>query len=336
MKYYYQVEGYLRNNIGDVLQGMVAKAFLPKEATVVDREALADVDSSDEALLLANGWYMHTFEKFPPPENISPIYVSVHIAHSQILKEAKTRIHFKKHAPIGCRDKKTEMLFLGWGIPAYYSGCLTITALKRAEINNTGKGEVLLVDNIDHPVPDFVKSKLETLLKTSFISVSHNPPDLHGTIEEYDERSEAYMNSLLERYCKAALVITTKIHCALPCLGMGANVMMIHPNPFDPRLATVREFIEVLSYKDVMAAKELIKPLVDLKALNQRKEFLSRIVTESVAIGKNIMSFPDNDELKKIRRKSIWRAIFYRFGIKSILTLGLANDQMKRVYGYAS
>src|SRR5690554_4090588 len=119
MKYYYQVEGFLRNNIGDVLQGMVAKAFLPPSALVADREALAEIDNSEPGLLLANGWYMHNSEKFPPPVNITPIYISVHIAQSRLLADERVREHFKQHAPIGCRDEKTLKLFLGWGISAY-------------------------------------------------------------------------------------------------------------------------------------------------------------------------------------------------------------------------
>ncbi|HEX8461279.1 MAG TPA: polysaccharide pyruvyl transferase family protein, partial [Segetibacter sp.] len=175
MKFYYQIEGALRNNIGDVLQGMVAKAFLPDNATVVDREALADMDPNGASVLLANGWYMHSFEKFPPPANVNPIYVSVHMAQSQLLADSNVRKHFKKHSPIGCRDEKTLKLFLGWGIPAYYSGCLTITAKQRAPINTSLEGEVLLVDNIDHPIPDDVKIKLEKLLGKSFTRVSHDP-----------------------------------------------------------------------------------------------------------------------------------------------------------------
>lgn len=336
MKYYYQIEGDLRNNIGDVLQGMVAKAFLPDNALVVDREALGDIDESESALLIANGWYMHSFDKFPPPNNVNPIYLSVHIAQSQLLTNKKVRDHFKKHAPIGCRDEKTLKLFLGWGIPAYYSSCLTTTTSKRAEINKSGMGEVLLVDNVDHPIPDEVKSKLESLLGTAMVRVSHDPPDVSGTIEEYMQHSETHMNYLLERYCKAALVVTTKIHCALPCLGMGANVMLVHPNPSDPRLATVAEFINILSYKDVLSAEKIIRPKVNQEALNNRKDFLSTIINRSLAIGNNIMKFPDSREFKKINRKSIIMARMYRIAIKTFLTFRIANGQMKKVYGTAS
>jgi hypothetical protein len=332
MKYYYQVEGDLRNNIGDVLQGMVAKAFLPKDAAVVDREALADLDKTEPGFLIANGWYMHSFDKFPPPANIKPLYVSVHVAQSQLLASAKVREHFKQNSPIGCRDDKTLKLFLGWGIPAYNSSCLTITSKARAEINNTGKGEVLLVDNVDHPIPEKIKAKLEKLLGTTFTRVSHDPPDVTGSIEEYAEVSEKHMGELLARYCKAALVVTTKIHCALPCLGMGANVMLVHPDPTDPRLATVAEFMDIISYKDVEAANEIIRPAIRKPVLDARKEFLSQVASASVLKGENVIKSPGTLQYKIIKYKSILMAKAYRLGIKTFLNFGLATAQMKKVY----
>ncbi|WP_158824912.1 polysaccharide pyruvyl transferase family protein [Mucilaginibacter lacusdianchii] len=334
MKYYYQVEGGIRNNIGDVLQGIVAKAFLPpNNAHVADREALADIDKSEEALLIANGWYMHSYEKFPPPPNVKPVYVSMHIAKSSLLSSKKVRDHFKQHAPIGCRDQKTLKLFLGWGIPAYYSGCLTTTTRQRAPINNTGTGEVLLVDNIDHQVPQNVVDKLEQLLGTKLVRISHDPEDTSGNIEEYSARCEKHMDYLLERYCKARLIITTKIHCALPCLGMGANVMLIHPHPSEKRLAPVAELAHITSYEEVLSATELVKPPVKTEALKARQEFLSNICRGSVAKGYNVMQNPDSEEFKKVKRDSIRQAKLYGMAVSGMLKLGLANDTMKKVYG---
>jgi len=330
MKYYYQVEGDLRNNIGDVLQGMVAKAFLPADAAVADREDLASLDKNEPGYLVANGWYMHAFDKFPPPPSVTPLYVSVHIANSGLLQRKEVRDHFKNNGPIGCRDHKTLKLFLGWGIPAYYSGCLTVTSNKRAEINTSGKGECLLVDNIDHPVPDDVKVKLETLLGETLTRVSHDPPDTTGTLEEYDKKGEAHMEMLLERYCKARLVITTKIHCALPCLGMGANVLIIHPNPSDPRLDTIREFINVISYDQIKDMTSVELPQVNKEALNNRRNFLSTLVNKGVKSFKNPI---DNDpEYSAIKRNSVFKAIFYRQAVKAMLIFS-KSEQVKRVYG---
>jgi len=331
MKYYYQVEGDLRNNIGDVLQGMVAKAFLPADAIVADREDLASLDTAQPGYLVANGWYMHAFDKFPPPANITPLYISVHVANAGLLKREEVREHFKKNGPIGCRDHKTLKLFLGWGIPAYYSGCLTVTSDARAEINTTGVGECLLVDNIDHPIPDNVKEKLESLLGETLVRVSHDPPDTSGSLEEYDKKGTAHMEMLLERYCKARMVITTKIHCALPCLGMGANVLIIHPNPSDPRLDTIREFINVISYNEIKQMDTIKLPEVNKEALKNRRNFLSEVVNKGLKSNSNpVSTLP---EYSAIKSEGIRKAKLYRLAVKAMLLLGIKKEQVQRVYG---
>jgi len=333
MNYYYQTEGTLRGNLGDTLQGMAAKAFLPENAIVVDRENLSNIDAKEDGVFIANGWYMHNWNNFPPPQNIYPIYASVHIADSAMLLEKRIREHFKKYAPIGCRDKKTLHLFLGWGVPAYYSSCLTITTKQRTVINKSNTGEYLLVDNSDHPIPANVQDKLEKLTGQKLIKISHNPIGKDLTFDEFAKKSEEIMEQNLERYCKAACVITTKIHCALPCLGMGAKVILIHPNPKEFRLETARNFIEIYSYDDVLKMDKLIFSKINTKKLQKYQKFLSGIVEESVEKGYNIVSQSNKINYKFIRIKSNILAILQKFSIKMLYAFGIRKQQLKRVYG---
>lgn len=332
MKYYYQIEGLLRNNIGDVLQGIVAKSLLPPGASVADREALADMNSLEPAFLLANGWYMHNFEKFPPPDNVRPLYISVHLAKSKLLTNPEIRAHFLKHSPIGCRDKKTLNLFLGWGIPAYYSGCLTLTAEKTNEPDGAGCGEILLVDNIDHPIPRAVHEKLEKILGSPMVRVSHDPPYSQGNLEDYFIKAEQYMMELLSSYSKAGLVVTTKIHCALPCLGMGTPVVLIHPDPNDPRLASVGEFMKIYSYQEILNSAKLIIPAVNQDAIDRRKFFLKELVEKSISINGNIIRFPNSLKFKIIKTRSVLTSKLYWMVIRLLITFGLADKRMKRCY----
>lgn len=332
MKYYYQIEGYVRNNIGDTLQGLAAKAFLPANAEATDRECLSEMDSKTPSLLLANGWYMHRWDKFPPPENVKPVYTSVHVARTQILAEKPIFEHFKKNAPIGCRDKKTLLYFLGWGIPAYYSSCLTITTQPRAEINRTGKGEYILVDNMDHVVPDDVLAKLEQLYGHKFIRISHDPVESEMPFSEYVQSTEERMNTLLKRYCEAALVVTTKIHCALPCLGMGANVLLIHPDPNDFRLDTVKKYMKIYSYDDVMAMDKVPTVKIDKKRLLKFQRFLSSIAARSADKGYNILQKPDSMRLKYVKLKSIVMAKVIRLSMTVLFKLGVNKKEIGRVF----
>lgn len=321
MKYYFQIEGKRRDNIGDVLQGMVAKPFLPEDSLVADRETLGSLPGNENAFLVGNGWYMHSFDDFPPPVNVTPLYISVHIANEKLLNKSGVKEHFKKHAPIGCRDVNTMKLLLSWQIPAYYSGCLTTTCQRRTSNENNKEGEALLVDNMHHPVPEEIKKKLETLLERPLIRISHDPPNITGTLENYFEDTEKHMNHLLEKYCKASLVVTTKIHCALPCLAMGANVLLIHPNPDHPRLNPVKEFMEIISYEQILATTQYNEPRINSKKLRERQAFLKLILEKSIQQQKNILSQPDTFELKLIKLKSCLMAQIYPFKrkLKSIL-----------------
>jgi len=332
MKYYFQIEGYVRNNIGDTLQGLAAKAFLPDNAEPADREALSELDKKTPAVLIANGWYMHRWDKFPPPEIVKPIYTSVHIARTQMLAEKKILDHFKTNAPIGCRDQKSLLYFLGWGVPAYYSSCLTITTQPRAEINTTGEGEFILVDNMDHVVPDDVLNKLEELFGHKFIRISHDSISSNMPFEEYANETTDRMNSLLKRYCKAALVVTTKIHCALPCLGMRANVMLIHPDPKDFRLDTVKRYMKIYSYDEVLEMNTIPTVKVNKKRLKKYRAFLSGIVSQSVESGYNILSRPKSLEHKYLRLKSIIMAKTFRLAVIVLFKLGISKKEIGRIF----
>lgn len=332
MKYFYIVEGTVRNNIGDVLQGMSAAQFLDEDAMAVDREKLSCMDKEYPGFLLATGWFMHDYTFFPPPPNITPFYISIHVANSDFLRHSHIREHFRKYGPVGCRDNKTMLLFLGWGIPAYYSGCLTITTTGRITINKDHKGAVLMVDNIDHPVPEEVLEKIEQLLQKKIERVSHDPNDVSLPFEDYVRSSTARMQSLLNHYCDSYLVITTKIHCALPCLGMGANVVLIHPNPSDPRLQTVRQFMEIISYNELLKSDTFKQPKKKAKTLLKQRLFITNLVLQAVKNQNNPICNPDNFYHWYIKIYSIISAFMFRIIILFLLKTGLANTQVKRVF----
>ena len=71
MNHYYLAEGTKRNNLGDIIQGMSAMAFLNDNAICIDREKL-DVFQGEAGILIANGWFMHNYSTFPPAKNLIP------------------------------------------------------------------------------------------------------------------------------------------------------------------------------------------------------------------------------------------------------------------------
>lgn len=330
MKYHYLVEGLRRNNVGDVLQGMVARQFLPATATAADREAMKSLPADEPAVLVANGWYLHNRASFPPPDCVTPIYVSVHIDHPALLRREAAREHFRRHAPIGCRDRKTLWLLRGWGIPAYYSSCLTLTARELVPQAVEPSGELLLVDGVDHPVPEPILRRLEAQFGGRFTRISHDPPETGGDFQEYSARTEAHVARLLTRYKAARLIVTTKIHCALPSLSLGAPVMLVHPTPQDRRLDPVRELLRIWSFAELLAAPQIELPTVDAAKLEARRTRVRKIVRESVAAGGNVVRRSSAPEFRRLRAEAVLMAGLARAAVRLARRLPLLGKRLSR------
>jgi hypothetical protein len=331
VKFYYQIEGLKRNNLGDVIQGIAAEQFLPENSNYVDREMLSSL-VDEPGFLIGNGWFQHEFENFPPPPNIKPFYISVHIAKSDFIKIKRVREHFKANAPIGCRDKKTMWLMRGFGIPAYYSSCLTLTLKNKNSIVKSNS-EIIWVDNVDHPVPFKIEVKLNELIPNGFSKISHDPISRFSNFDNYVFNNKIIVNEFIERYNNAKLVLTTKIHCALPCIGMGVPVILIHPNPSDPRLTVLNKLIKIISYEELLLFKELPKAIINKKAANKYISKLTYLTTHAVNSKQNPFLINTNLRLQ-------WQFLLYRFislitsfGIKTSYKIGFFKQTIERVFG---
>jgi hypothetical protein len=69
------------NNIGDEIQSLAARQFLPRVDYFVDRERTNSFRAPHPAPVwgIMNGWFCHHSQNWPPSESISPFFVSMHI-----------------------------------------------------------------------------------------------------------------------------------------------------------------------------------------------------------------------------------------------------------------
>ncbi|MGY3794372.1 polysaccharide pyruvyl transferase family protein [Aquimarina sp. 433] len=242
-------------NVGDNIQSLAAKQFLPKVDTLLNRERLGEY-TGDPIKLIMNGWFTHNIHNWVPSDNIDPIFVSFHMnntAAPAMLSE-KGIAYLKKHQPIGCRDQFTADTLKAKGIDAYFTGCLTLT-LDSYKVDDSERGDdIYIVDPLySYPRAEKVfyntKITIKNILNGSafklgkkdkhikkFISkevldtatfINQEPPSNTYTDEEKFDMAV----DLLNKYAKAKLVITSRIHCALPCLAMGTPVIFV--NGFD-------------------------------------------------------------------------------------------------------
>lgn len=236
-------------NIGDFVQAIAARQFLPKVDEYCDREALNAYDGQDIKMIM-NGWYMHNATHWPPSPKINPLYVSMHINAS--VADAMTNEvsinHFKEKEPIGCRDKTTERLLKNKGVDAYYSGCLTLTLGKTYKRENVSDN-IYIVDPLFHYwslKSMLVKPRklISRLTKGRFTEFLLKEKVLRENFTEEVLQNAIYLNQMMPqvsvdesfniadeyllKLSKAKLVITSRIHCALPCLAMGTPVVFLN------------------------------------------------------------------------------------------------------------
>jgi hypothetical protein len=216
-------------NLGDEIQAIAARQFLPHVDRRLPREALDQEPAGAlPVLTVMNGWYMANPEAWPPHPKILPLLVSVHLTqHRPSLKRfwirpASKRMltpagvaWFKAHGPVGARDQATLRLFESHGIESYYSGCLTLTLPTRPEAEKHGR--VVACD-----LPPTLVDELARRTHRPPLVVTHNDATTPGFAARL-ERAEA----LLDLYAGARAVVTSRLHCALPCLALGTPVLFV-------------------------------------------------------------------------------------------------------------
>lgn len=249
-------------NIGDYIQSIAAKQFLPQVDIMLNREKLAEY-KGEKVKLIMNGWFTHNIHNWIPNKNIIPLFVSFHINNSaaNYLLNEKGIEFLKKHEPIGCRDKFTVNTLFLKGINAYFTGCLTLTLDSYKVAENERKDVVYIVDplfgyttnrKVFITLKIFIKSilngkifelgkrkrHLKKIIDRSLwqeaIHLTHEPSSNKYT----DDEKFLMADDLLKKYARAKLVITSRIHCALPCLALGTPVIFI--NGFDSFIDTCR------------------------------------------------------------------------------------------------
>lgn len=198
------------SNIGDNIQTLAVAQHVKFRDHFVDRDFLSQYDGMDCAVVM-NGWFSHEPQNWPPSPKITPIFFGFHIAAEALESFTNHRDYFKKYEPIGCRDQGTADILKSWGVDAYVSGCATMTFKSRDTTPQNGR--LMLVD-VDKR--QFRREKREEF--ASFVKLSH----LHPLKELRTEIKNGIAADLLQFYRdNASNVVTSRIHCALPCFAMG-------------------------------------------------------------------------------------------------------------------
>lgn len=226
---------YSSQNIGDDIQAIAAKQFLPANAITIDREYLSSFKHASPVKTIVNGWFMHTKSawyrdgtppdiSWPPSSSIDPLFISIHLTGSflPLIFSPENMGYLKQHAPIGARDLFTLEELKKRDIPCYFSGCLTLT------LDNCYARRDNIIYAVD--VSDAVYEYLRRTCKAKVIKISHEVNSQLKTAERLK-----IAESLLDKYRKAKCVVTSRLHACMPCLAFETPVLFITNCPDAPR-----------------------------------------------------------------------------------------------------
>lgn len=239
-------------NVGDNIQSLAAKQFLPKVDEYINREKLGDYKGEPIKMIL-NGWFTHNAANWVPSDDIIPLFVSFHMNNTAapLMLSEKGIEYLKKHQPIGCRDQYTVDTLKKHNIDAYFTGCLTLTLDSYKVDDSERTDNVYIVDPLyGYTTPRKVtrnyKSFIKSLLNGKIFELGKRKKHLKNFVSKELLESAIYVNQeppantysheqkfemaekLLHDYARAKLVITSRIHCALPCLAMGTPVIFVN------------------------------------------------------------------------------------------------------------
>ncbi len=207
-------------NIGDEIQSVAAMQFLPQVDYYIHREDIDKFRSEgDKVKLIMNAWWMWRPDHFPPSKDIEPLLISMHISETirNRFLENGVKEYLIQNGPVGCRDLGTLQYLQENNVPAYFSGCLTLTLQGNKEMKQNRKDYILCIDTpveiveevrrrTNRPVYDLTNMFTVSLSSTQRIELA---------------------KIVLSLYHNAHCVITSRLHVSLPCLAFDTPVLFL-------------------------------------------------------------------------------------------------------------
>lgn len=210
----------------------------------VDRDGLSGFRNEFKCKLIANGWYYLFDGCHQWSDCLEPLLTSVHINNTDNANEFHNVLDKLKAAsqksPIGCRDFATQRFLQSNGIACFFSSCLTTTLQRKDYSDGRDRSGVIFSDCSNDfyskifPIDRFINknraiNRINALLRNYYAqeAISYVTHECQLSVP-HRERFEL-AKALLQRYANAKLVITSRIHAALPCLGLGTPVILVCP-----------------------------------------------------------------------------------------------------------
>lgn len=251
----YALLRYEPGNLGDEIQTIAARKFLPSIDAYLHRDHLHRTPPGPfrDVRLILNGWFTHHPENWPPHPWLRPLITSFHLSLSRpprwrvrppmpdTLLQGANGEYLRRHGPIGARDLWTLDLLQRHGIDSYHSGCLSLT-LDRPD--QAASGDYIVANDVDPAVVRAMRQRA----KAPVVLTTHASRWLRG-----NHRRIRKAEDLLRLYAGAKGVVTSRLHCALPCLAYGTPVLLLTGHDDPHRFSGPRDMLRHCSPGEFLA-----------------------------------------------------------------------------------
>lgn len=335
MIYYHNTD-----NLGDDILSYAGKQFLPQVDYYIDRESL-DVfmpEAKEYVATIVNGWYLHYHYTFQPSPYFIPLFIGTHFSKDQKIfndysyLDGNVTDYLRKHAPIGCRDLHTAEVLQLKGIESYFSGCLTLTLKKFPDV--TPNHSIVLTD-VSENVASYIK---ELLPGKNIIYKTHKlePQEIGLPWAEREKRLEEY----LKLYQGADLVITSRLHCALPSVALETPVILVgrYDTDFYDRLSSFADFFTCCREEELLTGKvdsAILQPVKNEKSIPLRDsmtECCTYFVDTVDKMKPDCSLLPELSQYKALyvdRTQHMRKALFHMLEIRQELETQIQQDASK-------
>jgi len=246
---------YKTINVGDDIQSLAARRFLPQIDYIIDRDNIdneAHFEKNDRVKFIMNGWYTHAPENWPPTnKQIDPLLLSMYInaAYDDSVKDAflssSSKRFMAENGPVGARDMATMQFLQDNGIDSYFSRCLTLTLQRDGRIE---RQDYILAVDVSEDVLFTIKKRTQRPVITASAAIMNKQtsPDQRIALAEF------YLSLFQAAHC----VVTSRLHTTLPCLALETPVLFIEnmldvdPKRFDGLLDLMNHSSEKKFLKD--------------------------------------------------------------------------------------
>lgn len=167
-------------------------------------------------------------------EKIYPVFLALSIL-TDILSNEDVE-YLKRFSPIGCRDWHTLEIMKKYKIDAYLFGCITLTLPLKWK-QNKDKKEIFCID-VSEELKNWMPQEYRE--NACFLTNAYNIEELNESPEE--EERKIY-NKIIKN---ARLVITSRMHIALPCIAAGIPVIFA-VDSYSYRFIGIDRFIKIYS-----------------------------------------------------------------------------------------